>query len=258
MSTPNSGEADKQDGRSRLLQTPVQSGNRVTGLDSPFQVAGSRSPTFNAVQPSARGPSASDRSKPTSALKDPLGNSSCQCFTSAMSLLETLAIADVKPQLSIVAHLLHMKKRAVMQCNMLLDCPRCSSVSSFMVLLIVLCQKIIASYERVLVILTEQYNRISQRRRSNESDALTEISGEGGSDDERQIMVKDYDLDPEEQPCVFGGLASLQLRRLVSFLARMRHVLKGWNWDPHIKMVDSVETRVRAQLRLFDKDAHRR
>ena len=257
ISTPGSTAADKQGGSPSLLQTLAQADSLVTGSEAAMQIAGSRRTVSDVSQQSGQSPCSLDAQKPASSLKSSSGNMSCQCFTSAMSLLETLAIEDVKPTLSSVAHLLHMKKRALMQCNTLLDCQRCSSVSSFMVLLIVLCQKLLASYERVLVILTEQYNRLSERRRADELESPPN-AGNTDSDEERQMMVKDYDLDPAEEPCIFAGLASMQLRGLASFLARMRHVMRSWNWDPHVTMVDSVERRVREQLRLFDKDAHGR
>jgi len=241
----------------------VHADSLATGIGSTLQLAGSRSTTSDPLQHSGLGPCPLDAPKQAITVKSSAGdvssgNMSCQCFTLAMSLLETLAIEDVKPSLSSVAHLLHMKKRALVQCNKLLDCQRCSSVSSFMVLLIVLCQKILASYERVLVILTEQYNRISEGQRTNELEASTQNVGGAESDEERQMMVKDYELDAAEEPCILGGLASSQLMRLLAFLIRIRHVLRSWNWDPHVAMVDSVEGRVREQLRLFSKDPHGR
>ena len=71
-----------------------------------------------------------------------------------------------------------------------------------------------------------------------------------------RMTLGDYELDPEEEPCVFGGLASLQLRKLklmmlMTLLATMKVVLKSWNWDTYIEMVDSVSERVRKQLAKF-------
>lgn len=125
-----------------------------------------------------------------------------------------------------------------------------------MILLIVLCQKMILSYERVLVILTEQYNRAHQQQHLTRPDAVSGHPADVIGGEAQQIIGNDYDLDLEEQPCVFGGLASMQLRRLAAFLVRVKVVLKTWNWDPHVKMVDSVEERVREQLRLFDKSSN--
>ena len=178
--------------------------------------------------------------------------SSCQCLTSALSLLETLAVQSAQPSAPTVARMLHFMKRALAQCDVLLDCQRCSSLSSFIILLVVFCEKMVMSYERVLVILTAQY-------RSRQEQSLIATGGAAASsarDDERRMAVKDYDVDMEEQPCVFGSLASMQMRKMKTFLARVKSVLKQWNYDDHVATVVSVEERLRQQLRLFDKDSN--
>lgn len=180
--------------------------------------------------------------------------SSCQCLTSALSLLETLAIQSAQPSAPTVARMLHFMKRALVQCDVLLDCQRCSSLSSFIILLVVFCEKMVTSYERVLVILTAQY-------RSRQGQPV-EVAGASVAtserDEERRMAVKDYDVDMEEQPCVFGSLASMQMRKMKTFLARVKSVLRQWNCDSHVATVVSVEERLRQQLRLFDKDSNER
>lgn len=183
---------------------------------------------------------------------------SCQCLTSALSLLETLAIEIARASGPTIARILHFKKRALAQCNMLLDCQRCSSVSSFLILLVVFCEKMVTSYEQVLVILTNQY-----KSRQGLEPGSTSTTRQGGTfdpelEEERQMALKDYDLDMEEQPCVFGNLASMQMRKMGTFLARVKAVLRQWKCDPHIATVDSVEERLRQQLRLFNKDSNER
>ena len=180
---------------------------------------------------------------------NPSTQASCQCLTSALLLLETLTVESARPSAPTIARILHFKKRALAQCNMLLDCQHCSSVSSFLMLLVVFCEKMITSYERVLMVLTEQY-QLGQGLPIDTTSVFYE------QDDARQMTVKDYDLDMEEQPCVFGGLASMQMRKLKTFLARVKAVLRQWNCDMHVVMVDSVEERLRQQLRLFDKDSN--
>ena len=182
---------------------------------------------------------------PTSATQSP-----CQCLTSALSLLETLAIQSVQPSAPTVARILHFKKRALAQCDALLDCQRCSSLSSFIMLLVVFCEKMVTSYERVLVILTAQY----KARQGGPSFAAAASE----RDEERRMAVKDYDVDMEEQPCVFGSLASMQMRKMRAFLARVKGLLRRWNCELHVATVVSVEERLRQQLRLFDKDSHER
>ena len=96
--------------------------------------------------------------------------------------------------------------------------------------------------------LTEQYNLRQARLQGCATPCKSVESGSDhailGLDEERQVAVKDYDLDMEEQPCVFGGLASLQMRKLKIFLARVKDVLKQCHCNLHIAMVDWIEERL--------------
>lgn len=183
-----------------------------------------------------------------------LSQASCQCFTSALLLLENLTLGDTRPCTRNIAYRLHLKKRVLAQCSRLLDCRRCSGISSFMVLIIVLCEKMTSSYEQVLFFLTEQYAK-SQQEYSQPSPSLfnNRIDDSFMHDDERQMRFRDYAVDPDEAPFIFGGLALTQLKKLGDFLARTKIMLKGWNWDLHLAKLEYVENRVLEQLRLYGK-----
>ena len=114
----------------------------------------------------------------------------------------------------------------------------------------------VTSYEQVLVILTKQYNSRQGLETVSTSTARQGETFDSEHEGERQMAVKDYDIDMEEQPCVFGNLASMQMRKMRTFLARVKAVLRQWKCDPHIATVDSVEERLRQQLRLFNKDSN--
>lgn len=194
--------------------------------------------------------------EPSTPPLSPFSQAPCRCFASALSLLEKLTLAETQSCPPSVAAKLHLKKRALVQCNKLLDCPQCSNISGFMVLLIVLCEKIISSYEHVLVLLTEQYERIRQQTHTKLAGSALGSRTETSllmQTEQRQMTVKDYDLDPDEEPCVFGGLALTQLKRFRDFLLRAKAVLKDCSLDPHVAMLESVEERVRTQLLLYSK-----
>lgn len=177
---------------------------------------------------------------------------SCQCLTSALSLLETLVTQSAQPSAPTVARILHFKKRALARCDVLLDCQRCSSLSSFIMLLVVFCEKMVTSYERILVVLRAQYK--SRLGQSLEIAGGSQATSE--RDEERRMAVKDYEVDMEEQSCVFGSLASMQMRKMKPFLARVKTVLRQWNCDLHVATVVAVEERLRQLLGLFDKDSN--
>jgi hypothetical protein len=189
----------------------------------------------------------------------------CQCTTHALSLLEAIVHHDTLATLSSVPTDLSLTKRALVHCKKLLDCAHCSSTSSFVTLLILLCQQIITSYENIIAKLCEQFNKIhpdnqftarghgvdqlvlqarAQAQTCNGSETLHDLATD------KRLLFKDYEVDVEEEPCVFGGLTSMQLKTLVLFLAKLRGVARGWSWDTHVMMVDAVEKRVFALLRV--------
>jgi hypothetical protein len=134
-------------------------------------------------------------------------------------------------------------------------------------LLILLCQQAITSCENIIARLCEQFNKIHpdnqfmargdrvyqlharvqtriQEQACNEGVALNDLTTD------KRLLFKDYEVDVEEEPCAFGGLTSMQLKTLVLFLARLRGLARSWSWGTHILMVDAVEKRVLALLRV--------
>jgi hypothetical protein len=81
-------------------------------------------------------------------------------------------------------------------------------------------------------------------RRCNESETSN------GLTPDKRLVFKDYEVDVEEEPCVFGGLTSMLLKTLLLFLANLRALASGWSWGTHVLMVDAVEKRVFALLRV--------
>lgn len=124
-------------------------------------------------------------------------------------------------------------------------------------LLVVLCEKMTASYEQVFLVLTEQYNEFQGPVIYAASASSAQHSGNTTPDCkvDHQMEVKDYHVDMDEQPCVFGSLASMQMRKLKTFLVKVKAILRRWNCDLHIATVDLVEARLLEQLQLFEKDS---
>ena len=177
--------------------------------------------------------------------------SPCRCLTSALTVLETVSIEDSRTNWDRLGHLLNFTKRALQVCNVLLDCPQCRRVSNFMMLLIVVCQKITTTFDHILVLLTERYQA---RQSARPNQAVATPSGMSTNPDEGRVMaVKGYEVDGAEEPCLFGALTSIQLRTLGSLLVRVKTTMQAREWAQHVAIVDSVGERVKEQLELFLK-----
>jgi len=192
----------------------------------------------------------------------------CQCTTQALSLLEAIVHHDTLGTLASVPTDLSLNKRALVRCEKLLDCDQCSSNSSFVTLLILLCQQIITSYKNIIAKLCEQFNKVHPNNQftAREEDDLSylwaraqeriqeQTCNEGdmpnGLTPDKRLLFKDYEVNVEEEPCVFGGLTSMQLKTLVLFLVKLRELARGWSWGTHVLMADAVERRVFSLLRI--------
>ena len=179
----------------------------------------------------------------------PIANQPCQCLTSVSCLLETLSVEVEKFGPRTIGRLVNIMKRVLIQCDTLLDCETCTNLSNYMMLLIILCQKIACSFDEVLAILTEQYKRLHERDSLSEDG--TDASQEGDQEpQEHRIIIQDYDLDVEEEPCLYGALTLIQVKKLRALLDRIR----GMSRTSHIIIIDRTEEQVKNQLRAYDKN----
>ena len=67
--------------------------------------------------------------------------------------------------------------------------------------------------------------------------------GGGGGGGEGQFQLKDYEVERFEEPCLFGGLVTLQLGILRAFLVRMKGVPEHFARD-YVGLLDEVDKRV--------------
>jgi hypothetical protein len=182
------------------------------------------------------------------------GLKSCHCLASVSTLLETLSIEAAQHTLQRIPKLLSIKKRILNESETLLLCPSCSLLSHYLSLHILLYQKMAHCFDQTLCLLTQQYHWLQAKRNAHphhsphyESQALI------GADEHRMVIF-DYDLDVDEEPCVLGALSLIQLRRLYALLGRMKGTARNWKWDSHVAIIDSTAHQVTGQMKLFDNN----
>lgn len=133
-------------------------------------------------------------------------------------------------------------------------------MSDFLMLLIVLSQKISGSFDQIIVILTDQYNRVvGLDQQWNHHEQVLERSMDVAQEidhNEEMLTVRKYVVDLEEEPCVFGGVIILQLRKMIMLLESLRVMLREARKSSHITMLDSVIVKAREQLRLCTSGTH--
>lgn len=111
-----------------------------------------------------------------------------------------------------------------------------------------------SSFDQMLALLTDQYLRLQGQRNSSNTPYSNNDISSILEDKEQRIFVQDYDMDVEEQPCVFGALSLLQLKKLQILLERIKHTARAWKWDSHIAVIESTEQQVKKQIAMYDKN----
>jgi hypothetical protein len=184
----------------------------------------------------------------------------CECITKALLLLEEIAIEEIQLDTKNVPNWLKVNKSAISQCKKMLECPTCTTMSYFIALMIMIFHKVMLSYEQMLVILTAQFNKLNPenpyipsdewRQKHRETLNRTRVIGnslQGGHD---FLVIREYNLDVEEEPCVFGGLVTMQLQTLLKVLARLKVTLRQSDLSSHVAMVRPIEELGWEQLRI--------
>ena len=181
----------------------------------------------------------------------------CQCLPSTLLILEEFTVASIRSSLKTVALDLHLNKRAINMCWNHMACYACSSNSSLMNLLITLCQKVAVSYESLIRTLEIQFNKLHPPGGpapvpmverdiwfGSDEGGLKKAMVPGGA----KIVLNEYEVDIEEEPCVFGGAATMQLKKFRTFLIKFKELMRERVWIEHAVAVDMVEEQVKAVL----------
>lgn len=195
------------------------------------------------------------------------------CLTAALIILEALSVQNLSITRQSLGHTLRLNKNALARCRRLTRCEICSATSSFVMLLIVLCQNMTSSYERIMVLLIQQYREIHSPHSTDEADSSNDtdtsmtplesrVEANGPSarslgndllESTAYMKIYGYEIDMEEQPAVFGAIARLQLQTLQKLLFQTRAQVDGRHWTSHVVLVDSAVNRINVLLDMYVK-----
>ena len=194
------------------LLSGTPSTSRFPGNSPPQSSGAADSPTERIVQ---------------SETPDPSSSSCHHCIQTALRILERLETVNNKFNKSTFDHILGLKKDAISQCSLILACRSCTAVSALVVLLIVICEKILMSFEAW----STQY----QGRKPKASAG----SNGGEWNDRSNSKVKKfflgvYEVDSEHEQCsLLRCLAMVQLRSLDRLLKGLLEYAASRNWATH-------------------------
>lgn len=218
-------------------------------------------PTYTTSQTDPKTPSS-----PSNPLPQP-----CKCLSSILKLSECLEMASHRLSLATVDQLLGASKLGLAQLRRIIECDTCtsdlsssSSSSSVIMLTITICRSMVTAFERLFEMLTCQYEKLQRLGACEKSHSHRVRHLDPPSSDDREVplltmgitSLKHYEVDASEEPCVFSGLATMQLRALGALMAQLKTTRCGTGTgttttaklEVHEEMLAALEKRVRDQL----------
>ena len=158
---------------------------------------------------------------------DPSGSSCHQCIQTALRILERLETVNNKFNKSTFDHILGLKKDAISQCSLILTCRSCTAVSGLVVLLIVICEKILMSFEAW----STQYQGRKPKANAGSSEGEPNDRSNGNV---KKFFLGVYQVDSEHEQCsLLRCLALVQLRNLHQLLNGLQGYAVSKNWATH-------------------------
>ena len=154
----------------------------------------------------------------------------------ALGILETIESARSTLSLERIDRILGFKKAALAQCHEILECSNCNTQSRFTMLLVVICEQMAASFERIARCFQEL---------QEEGPKATMVSTEV----KPRMVMGAYEIDEaEERWPLLRRLTILQAQKFGLLQSRLKEIAIQHTWDVHLAMLDTVENRIREIL----------
>ncbi|KAI0906514.1 hypothetical protein F4824DRAFT_312795 [Ustulina deusta] len=203
--------------------------------------------TDNKISPVASTPDTSD--------------SSCSCFLQAVSTYEAIEVA-VWGQNELWRNaddMLRYQKKALIECEELLECRRCTTQSAYTMLLLSMCRRILTTLGDLCqgtswggsdTMINQEHGPEDRKRRKYGDD------GEG-TDESRSrgygISIRNRQLDDDDEHLVLQSLLTARVARLGRLLSSLDKIVGGHSWPAHKAIIRELQTRLTANSFIVEK-----
>ena len=131
-------------------------------------------------------------------------------------------------------------KRVLAQRSTTLDCKACSGQSSVMMLILSICEKILASFEQLCNAFLAPTAPESRRPSSSDSRMSIGTLSSVNTDDSKGLKIGDYMIDTDDEVHAVGALVISRMRSLGSLLFRLEKIIGSNGWTGHGEILDSI------------------
>ena len=187
----------------------------------------------------------------------------CNCLKSLLCTSEALDVECRRLCLNSVDSLLRVTKLGLARIRDTLECYSCILNSSTKMLVTMMCRTMMSSFEVLFDILTAQYERLQllgKPRNSNSSlsghNRTSEVAHDrdvGPVSTMGLVVLKQYELDAFEEPCVFGGLATMQMQTLGRLIDQLIVLCETPPQVLHSEILKGIQKRGQYQLAVLRK-----
>ncbi|KAI1179536.1 hypothetical protein F4777DRAFT_435075 [Nemania sp. FL0916] len=179
-------------------------------------------------------------------------DSSCSCFSQAVSTYEAIEVA-VWGQNDLWRNaddMLRYQKKALVECEELLDCRKCTAQSAYTMLLLSMCRRILttlgdlchgASWCDSDTIAHSGQGPEEGKRRKHADDVDTTYDNGGRG---YGISIRNRQLDDDDEHLVLQSLLTARVARLGRLLNTLDKVVSEQNWPAHKAIIQELQTRL--------------
>lgn len=164
----------------------------------------------------------------------PTYDTKCSCFERAINTYEGIQINLVWGLCHLQGggeDLLNNQKRALTDCEGLLECESCRAKSGFMMLVISMCDRILVSIET-----------LDLGDADESSEVQTPLNDETGP--QRTLKIGRWKVDNDDERHAIGGLLAARKARLGNLVTSIGDMISGHHWAAHKAMVLDIRMRV--------------
>jgi hypothetical protein len=178
--------------------------------------------------------------------------SSCSCFVQAVSTHEAIEVAvwGQKELSSDADDILQHQKKALVECEDLLECRRCSTQPAYIMLLLSMCSKILGTLEDICrdapsgvsdkaTNAEEGFEKRKRKKNGNDNGDGDESCRRGYG-----ISIRRRQLDDDDEYLVLQSLLTARVARLDRLLSMLDKIVSKHSWPAHKGLIRELQNRL--------------
>jgi len=182
-------------------------------------------------------------------------DSGCSCYSQAIGTYEAIEVAawGQREEWSNADDILRYQKRALSECEELLECRSCSKQSSYTMLVLSMCSRILTTLEELCQggvnsssMSFNQGSAVGKKRRKHEDNKNNKGRGYG-------ISIRNRQLDDDDEHLVLQSLLTARVARLGRLLSTLDNIVGERSWPAHKGLIRDLQTRLAGSSFIVDK-----